>query len=362
MPSAEALRVKRAATLLVLIDSGSFRVFNFLSRSLYQVSPGILQILRALDDWTPLGLAARSLQPLVGDGVADAIPRLIETGLLVCEGTREAAGDAEYSKDWRWGPLAGAYHFATQDTTFVPTEVADEVLTVRAALEPSPPLFTTNADFAERVPLPMPNVSATLMDTVHRRRTHRSFEDQEVPLDCIAAALRLSLGITHLVETAFGTMPLSMTPSGGARNPFEAYVVARSVTGLNAGVYHYSALEHDLGCVKLGTPAPLGDLLAAQRWADSAAAVIVLVADFARSMWKYRDPGAYRVVAIEAGHIAQNIILTVTAFGVRGNPTGAISERLARDICGYGGKTTTAMYAIALGWPGADPLGVETNQ
>ena len=45
-----------------------------------------------------------------------------------------------------------------------------------------------------------------------------------------------------------------MTPSGGARNPYEAYVFARKVDGLEAGIYHYSALDHDLAKVSDARP------------------------------------------------------------------------------------------------------------
>ena len=59
-----------------------------------------------------------------------------------------------------------------------------------------------------------------------------------------------------------------MTPSGGARNPYEAYVFARNVEGLEPGIYHYSALEHSLARVSAATPA-LSDLVGGQEWADT---------------------------------------------------------------------------------------------
>ena len=37
-----------------------------------------------------------------------------------------------------------------------------------------------------------------------------------------------------------------MTPSGGARNPYEAYVYVRNVEQLAPGMYHYSAAENSL--------------------------------------------------------------------------------------------------------------------
>src|SRR6202040_3384069 len=105
-----------------------------------------------------------------------------------------------------------------------------------------------------------------------------------------------SMAITAFIEDPETVdLPLKMTPSGGARNPYEAYVCVRNVTGLTPGTYHYSALEHSLGTVQDGQPPPFPAMLADQPWTATAAAVIFLVANFDRAMWKYRDPGAYRV-------------------------------------------------------------------
>ena len=87
-----------------------------------------------------------------------------------------------------------------------------------------------------------------------------------------------------------------MTPSGGARNPYEAYVYVRRVTDIKPGIYHYSGLTNSLGFITDSALPEPGDILGEQSWFDDAAAVILLVANFERTWWKYPHPTGFRVV------------------------------------------------------------------
>jgi SagB-type dehydrogenase family enzyme len=184
------------------------------------------------------------------------------------------------------------------------------------------------------------------------RRTNRLMLDAPVALEDLADCFLFSLAITGFIEDPeVMDLPLKMTPSGGGRNPYEGYVCVRNVEGLTPGVYHYSALERTLGLVRAGPPPPFRSLLAGQEWTSSAAAVVFLVANFDRTMWKYHHPGGYRVTLIEAGHIAQNMILAATKLGLVANPTGAMAPDLVEATLGVGGITQTVVYAIVLGVP-----------
>ena len=54
-------------------------------------------------------------------------------------------------------------------------------------------------------------------------------------------------------------------------------------------------------------------------------AVIFLVAELRRTSWKDNDPNAYRVVLIEAGHIAQNMMLACANNNLTTCPTAALT-------------------------------------
>ena len=145
-----------------------------------------------------------------------------------------------------------------------------------------------------------------------------------------------------------------MTPSGGARNPYEAYVYARDVEGLAPGFYHYSAHDHDLGLVETNRMPKLSELVGGQDWADEMPCMIILCAMLERTMWKYDDPNAYRVVLIEAGHIGQNIMLAATRNGLSACPTAALNHATIRECVSLKRLTDAPVYALTLAVPGAE--------
>ena len=178
-----------------------------------------------------------------------------------------------------------------------------------------------------------------------------------VTLTQLSECLFARLGITGRTTNCVGELPLSMTPSGGARNPYEAYVYARSIDGLEPGVYHYAAIDHSLARLRTNDlPAPSA-LLGGQTWADEMACVIILSAFLERTMWKYDDANAYRVVLIEAGHIGQNIMLAATRNGLSACPTAALNHDAVQHMLGITGATHSPVYALTLAHPGRDAVG-----
>jgi SagB-type dehydrogenase family enzyme len=193
-----------------------------------------------------------------------------------------------------------------------------------------------------------------LLQLMAQRRTVRTAGASDISLRHLSDCLFAGFGITGRTTNCVGVLPLGMTPSGGARNPYEAYVYARSVEGLDPGFYHYSGVEHTLA--RLGTnemPLP-SSLLNGQEWADEMPCVIILMAQLERTMWKYDDANAYRVVLIEAGHIGQNIMLAATKHGLSACPTAALGHsELTRCIAPTAKLTHTPVYALTLAKPGA---------
>lgn len=192
--------------------------------------------------------------------------------------------------------------------------------------------------------------SRELLALMARRRTIRDFMTEALEAEDLAACLFAGCGITGWTENCTGKLPLSMTPSGGARNPFEVYVVVRNVIGLAPGTYHYDAMAHSLDLV--GGPSPqLSELIGGQDWANGAACAIVLVANFDRSMWKYCDANAYRVVLIEAGHIVQNIMLAATDANLTACPSAALAHSAVAEHLGLDPILQAPVYAAIMGRP-----------
>src|SRR5207248_3337986 len=103
-----------------------------------------------------------------------------------------------------------------------------------------------------------------------------------------------------------GRIVLKTSPSGGARHPIEAYVLALRVKGVSRGLYHYDAGRHRLERLASGATARQAvRYCAGQSWYGPAAAIVIMTAVFAREQWRYDGPRAYRAVLIDAGHLCQ---------------------------------------------------------
>ena len=202
--------------------------------------------------------------------------------------------------------------------------------------------------------LPDPRVGDDLIELMARRRTVRSAASPSIKLKQLSDCLFAGMGITGATRNVVGALPLGMTPSGGARNPYEAYVYARNVEGLAPGFYHYSAYDHDLALVATNRLPKPSELLGGQDWADEMPCVILLCASLERTMWKYDDPNAYRVVLIEAGHIGQNIMLAATSNGLSACPTAALNHATIRECVSLKRLTDAPIYALTLAVPGVE--------
>jgi SagB-type dehydrogenase family enzyme len=105
-------------------------------------------------------------------------------------------------------------------------------------------------------------------------------------------------------------------PSGGARYPLELYLLIQRVDGITPGIYHYNVKDHileelstnkeDIESLKDGLYYP---------WSREAAVACFITAVWERNFMKYEDRG-YRIVLIEAGHMAHNLALTAAALNI----------------------------------------------
>jgi SagB-type dehydrogenase family enzyme len=189
-------------------------------------------------------------------------------------------------------------------------------------------------------------------EAILRRRSRRRFSSRELGLDDLSALLYFAGGITKWAKTKDGNnMPLRAAPSGGALYPVDIYTSARRVSGLPRGVYRYEPLEHAL----VSIDGPLDRHETASRNSalnptiDSAAAVFLLAATFERNQAKYLERG-YRVVLLEAGHIAQNLHLVATARKLRSCCLTAFVDDQANDVAGLAaGSGTEVVYLVAIG-------------
>jgi putative peptide maturation dehydrogenase len=200
------------------------------------------------------------------------------------------------------------------------------------AFGPPPPHFHRREDAVARVALDEPTRTA-LDDLLERRATCRNFDlVQPVSAAQLSTSLKRVFGVQGMEELAPGAVALKKNhPSGGGLHPVEAYMVLQRVEGLVPGLYHYNVEAHALDLLRElsfdETRTFAMTAVAGQEYFAEAPVMVVMVARFARSMWKYRNhPKIYRAILLEMGHISQNLYLTATEMNLGAFITAAINE------------------------------------
>ncbi len=173
---------------------------------------------------------------------------------------------------------------------------------------------------------------------IEQRRSVRAFTETAVSDEDIARMLWSAQGVTDQ-RTGFRA-----APSAGGLYPLELYAAS------SAGVHRYVPDRHEL--TELANEDVRDELAAAalgQGFIASAPVVFIISGVYARTAAKY-GKRATRYVHIEAGHAAQNLLLTAVSLGLGAVPVGAFSDRAIRRIVGAGDEETP-LYLIPVGTP-----------
>lgn len=345
---------RAAKALAFAIDDGQVMGCNFLQKTSFACAPQLLDCLSRIENWTAAADVA-AMVDTAGEFHPDAlVGSLVECGVLLRRGSPEDARDARYADGWRWDLPAGLLHFMLLDNEIMSMPEQEQVQIEHLADSPQPVLARRHTGVAGAIAFGPRPAQCPVLDLMARRRTCRQVRHAPVDAQAIADCLYAGLGVVGYTSNVAGTLPLSMTPSGGGRNPYEAFLLVRNVDGLASGMFHYSATDRTLLPLHSDVPAEPSVLAGDQHWMDDMACIIFLCAHFERTMWKYPDANAYRVVLIEAGHIGQNIMLAATQHGLTACPTAALSHGPIAELCGLQDPITQApVYALAIGAPNA---------
>jgi len=308
------VRFRRSPHLVGFWKDGACLISNFRTGRVARLTPDLLGVLQALDDWTLATDAARAV----------ALPVKATSAILkalVSASFAEARSRSTKNKPdpWQpWDPAAGFFHFSTRGTRFNADVSAGERRLVQKATTTPPPPPTRRRRSAVRVALARGTATSPLAEVLLARRTWRRFSPAAVALADLADLLQLSVGVQQWARgPAKSRIALKTSPSGGICHPIEAYVVATRVTGLPRGLYHYDAAAHELALIgKRAGSQLLDQFIQAQPWYGKAPVVVLFTAVFERTMWRYPVAKAYRNVLLEAGHVCQTFYLLATERGL----------------------------------------------
>jgi SagB-type dehydrogenase family enzyme len=184
---------------------------------------------------------------------------------------------------------------------------------------------------------PVERGSATTLDgALARRRSVRAFSSRGVSPQEIGRLAWAAQGITDAPSGG------RTAPSAGALYPIELYVVAPE------GVFHWAPEKNAL---ERRSPDDRRAVLAraahGQDAVRDAGIDLVLAGVPARTARKY-GARAERYVLLEAGHVAQNVLLEAVALGLGAVPVGAFDDADVARAVGLA-EGEEALYVVAVG-------------
>jgi SagB-type dehydrogenase family enzyme len=189
---------------------------------------------------------------------------------------------------------------------------------------------------ASALPEPSALAGVTLADALAERRSVREFSGTPLAEQQVSDLLWAAQGVTS--DSGGRT-----APSAGALYPLEVYVVT------DGDLWHYLPEGHRIEARESSTVRGAVADAVAQDAARGAPAVVVITGVPARVEPKYAGR-AERYLLLEAGHAAQNLLLTATALDLGAVPIGAFGDdALARALDLPAGEVT--VYAIPVGEP-----------
>ncbi len=178
-----------------------------------------------------------------------------------------------------------------------------------------PPVQKPVPEDAELIDLPEPEKLAFntgLVETISNRKSRRSFTNKPLKLEELSFLLWSTQGIREKLDSGHS---YRVVPSAGCRHAFETYIAAFNVNELNEAIYRYLPLEHKLVKVtkyeemeKKVTRAARG-----QSFVGNCAATFIWTTIPYRMEWRYGE-ASYKVIAIDAGHVCQNLYLACEAI------------------------------------------------
>jgi SagB-type dehydrogenase family enzyme len=164
-----------------------------------------------------------------------------------------------------------------------------------------------------RLPAPQTTGGMSLAEALAKRRSQRSFQDKPLSAAQISQLCWAAQGITE-PERGHRT-----APSAKALYPIHVFVVDKK------GTWEYSPKNH--GLIRTAGLETFDELKSAIGQSSVRTAPVFMVLAMEPAILETKLPkGAERYSFLEAGHVAQNVLLQATAVNLVSVPIGGIDE------------------------------------
>lgn len=217
---------------------------------------------------------------------------------------------------------------------------------------PAPPIEKTYPDDSILINLPGPDDWKNIPQTditlaIGNRKSHRVYLNQSLSLDELAYLLWCTQGMRG---KEFNGHAYRNVPSAGCRHALETYLAVFNVDNLDPGVYRYLPLSHqlvfDFKDDMLSEKIIIASL--GQSYPGKSAVTFIWAAIPYRMEWRY-GLAAHKVIALDAGHVCQNLYLACEAIEAGTCAIAAYDQEELDELIGLDGEDEFAVYLAPVG-------------
>jgi SagB-type dehydrogenase family enzyme len=182
---------------------------------------------------------------------------------------------------------------------------------------------------------------------IAQRKSRRSYTTEAMNLEELSFLLWATQGLRGKRSAVRNYRTV---PSAGCRHALETYIAVFRVEGISKAIYRYLPMSHQLvEVVKhenlegLLTQAALG-----QSFAGKSAVTFIWTTIPARMEWRY-GRASYKVIALDAGHVGQNLYLACEAIGAGTCAIAKYDQEFVDKILGIDGVEEFTIYMAPVG-------------
>lgn len=215
---------------------------------------------------------------------------------------------------------------------------------------PLPSVQKPLKDDQELIKLAEINVSEfddiSLNTAIKNRHSVRKYGNESLTLK----ELTYLLWATHGVRQVMKNTVLRNVPSAGNRHAIDTYLSIHDVEGIEPGIYRYQPLDN--GIVKIAEYENLRERTAiaarGQVFVGNCPVTFIWTAVPYRMEWRYHY-ASYKVIALDAGHICQNLYLAAEAINCGVCAIAAYNQDYADELLMLDGEEEFVIYMASLG-------------
>jgi SagB-type dehydrogenase family enzyme len=186
-----------------------------------------------------------------------------------------------------------------------------------------------------------------LCHAIHNRESRRSYSYKPLSLEELSFLLWATQGVRRQIDNGHA---LRNVPSAGCRHALETYLCVLNIQELEQGIYRYLPLDHEL--LYEFTEENLADKIVksalGQPYPGGAAVTFIWSAVPYRMEWRY-GIAAHKVIAIDAGHVCQNLYLACEAIGAGTCAIAAYDQHAMDSLIRVDGREEFVIYLAPVG-------------